>query len=92
MRDDGMKQQALDDLAKLRMTVRRVGAAASAESKAFRALDEMPGSEALAALHQAHHAELDAIQQMLMSLDLFERRNPEVWTPDGQAERESGRL
>ncbi len=84
-----MKKQALDDLAKLRMTVRRVGAAASAESKAFRVLDETPGSEALAALHQAHHAELDAIQQMLMSLDLFERRNPELWTPADETDREA---
>ena len=85
-----MKKQALDDLAKLRMNVRRVGAAASAESKAFRALDEEPGSDALAALHQAHHAELDAIQQMLMSLDLFERRNPEIWMNVGDAQREAG--
>ena len=62
------------DLPRLRRAIRRVIDAARAESEALdRAVTDC-GDGTMKALHQTHLAELDAIQAMSTSLELFDRR------------------
>ncbi len=73
-----MERQMWNDLMKLRLAARKVRAAAELESKALDEYDRAPGPDTSAVLHQAHHDELGAVQQMVACLDLLERRNPEI--------------
>ena len=76
-----MERQTWNDLTKFRLAARKVSATAEAESKALAAFEQSPDAESAAALHQAHHEELNAVQQMIACLDLLERRNPEMSAP-----------
>ena len=71
-------ERALIDLARVRKAIRKLMEAAKVESLAFDAAAEWLKTEQLKALHLAHLDELDAVQALVASLELFERRLPTI--------------
>ena len=67
------------DMNRLGRAVRVVRATSQAESEAITQALPRPTDETLARLHASHLAELDAIQQLLTTMELIERLHPELF-------------
>lgn len=63
-----------EEVARLRRAIRRVIDAAKAESTAMSKAIEDCAGEAMRSLHDSHLDELNAIQALVASLELFDRR------------------
>ena len=70
--------KTLAELSKVRRAVALLLTAASAESKAVERALHSPDTTSMTALHHAHLDELDALQTLLASLEMLERRLPSV--------------
>ena len=68
------------DMNRLRNAVRAVRIASIAESKALEEAVRLPTVEARAQLDATHFDELDAIQMLLTSMEVVERRYPQFFT------------
>ena len=64
------------EIARLQQAIRKVADAARLESDAMRAAVAECKDGAMKTLFDTHLAELDAVQALIASLDLFERRLP----------------
>ena len=73
-RDEAAADRSALDLARVRRAIQHVLDAARAESSRLAKAAEECDDDSMASLGDAHREELDAIQALTASLELFERR------------------
>jgi len=77
------------EVARLQRAIRKVADAARLESTAMRAAVNDCKNSAMKDLYESHLSELDAVQALIASLDLFERRLPSLLHLNGADDDEA---